>query len=280
MNWIKKNFSTVILVIIFFMGLSLLLYPSVSNYWNSLHQSRAIASYVNIVEKLDKNEYEAVWKNAEKYNDELYRKQNQLIVNEEEKNEYEKMLNVGNDGIMCYVEIPKIKVSLPIYHGVDDAILQVAAGHIFGTSLPVGGKNTHCVLSGHRGLPSAKLFTNLDQLVVGDIFTLHTLNETLNYEVDKISVVKPEEVSTLGIIENQDLCTLVTCTPYGVNSHRLLVRGHRVSNGLDTSSKIETEAVNMNYIFIAIIIAILIVIMIVYIIVHLKRINKRRKTHV
>ena len=145
------------------------------------------------------------------------------------------MLDISDNGIMGYIEIPSIKCSLPIYHGVDEAVLQIAVGHIEWTSLPVGGESTHCVLSGHRGLPSAKLFTNLDQLVVGDIFIMRVLDETLTYEVDQIRIVEPQDVEALKIVPGEDLCTLVTCTPYGVNTHRLLVRGHRVENQTDAA---------------------------------------------
>lgn len=226
----KKHLSSVILVFVFLVGLSLLLYPTVSDYWNSFHQSQAIASYVETVSSMDNDKYKSIRESAKFYNEKLAKSGNLWVMNEQQITDYDKQLRITNSGIMGYVEIPKIKCSLPIYHGTDDSVLQIAVGHIAGTSLPVGGKSTHCVLSGHRGLPSAKLFTNLDELVAGDIFQLRTLDETLTYEVDQILIVLPNEIDDLKIEQGQDLCTLVTCTPYGVNSHRLLVRGHRVEN--------------------------------------------------
>lgn len=241
MKKIKKNFSTIILVIILLVGLSLLLYPTVSDYWNSFHQSRAIASYAETVAEINNIDYEKIWNDAVAYNRQWTQKSNKWLMSEEEIAEYESILNVSGNGIMGYIEIPEIKVSLPIYHGVDEGVLQIAIGHLPETSLPVGGKGTHCVISGHRGLPSAKLFTDLDQLVEGDIFIMRILDETLTYEVDRILIVEPEDVSALEAEEGMDYCTLVTCTPYGVNSHRLLVRGHRIEN-LETSNQIRVTA--------------------------------------
>ena len=221
---------TALLVLALLAGLSLLLYPTVSDWWNSMHQSRAIASYVESVVELDEEQYDAVWQAAQEYNAALPDDDTRFLPGEEEQALYETLLNVGGDGIMGYVEIPKIDVELPIYHGTNEEILQTAVGHIEGSSLPVGGEGTHSVISGHRGLPSARLFTDLDQLEPGDTFMLHVLNETLTYEVDEINTVLPDDISHLGLEDGEDLCTLVTCTPYGVNSHRLLVRGHRVEN--------------------------------------------------
>ena len=226
----KKRLSTVILILVFLTGLSLLLYPTVSDYWNSFHQSRAIASYDSEVAALDNTDYETLWTAAQDYNRRLARQENPLVQSEEDLAEYEDLLNLDGTGAMGYIEIPELKVSLPIYHGVDEGVLQIAVGHIPGTSLPTGGTGTHSVLSGHRGLPSAKLFTNLDQMREGDIFMLRILDETLTYEVDQILIVEPHEVEALAIDPDQDYCTLVTCTPYGINTHRLLVRGHRIEN--------------------------------------------------
>ena len=230
MHMKKKNLSTIVLVLVFFVGLSVLLYPTVSDYWNSLHQSRAIATYSDAVEEMDTSDYERMWAEADAYNEKLYESGHGLGLKKKEKKEYNNLLNVSGTGIMSYIEIPKIKCSLSIYHGTDEGVLQIAIGHIEGSSLPVGGVNTHCVLSGHRGLPSAKLFSNLDKLEEGDIFMIRTLDQTLTYEVDQIRIVLPDEVDDLKIEEGEDLCTLVTCTPYGINTHRLLVRGHRVAN--------------------------------------------------
>lgn len=226
----KKDFSTIALIIVFFVGVSVLLYPTVSDYWNSLHQSQAIATYADSVENMDEQDYEKLWDAAVSYNQKLFQSGHGLGLKDEEKEEYNELLDVSGTGIMSYIEIPKIKCSLPIYHGTDEGVLQIAVGHIEGSSLPVGGLNTHCVLSGHRGLPSAKLFSNLDKLEEGDIFMIRTLDQTLTYEVDQIRIVLPDEVEDLKIEEGKNLCTLVTCTPYGINTHRLLVRGHRVAN--------------------------------------------------
>lgn len=224
----KRHLSNLMLVLVFVAGLSLLLYPTVSDYWNSFHQSRAVTSYADQVSDLDNVSYQAIWDAAYKYNENLMYKRNRFYMDDSERQQYNALLNVSGNGIMGTVEIPKIKVKMPIYHGTNEAVLQVAIGHIEGSSLPTGGWGTHCVISGHRGLPSAKLFTNLDQLVVGDKFMLHVLDETLTYEVDQILVVLPTEMEALEIDPFSDFCTLITCTPYGINSHRMLVRGHRV----------------------------------------------------
>ncbi len=226
----KGSFSTIILILIFLAGLSLLLYPTVSDYWNSLHQSRAVAEYAENVANLDNEKYDEMLEAAKKYNETLLMKDNIYIMTEEEREAYEALLNLSENGILGYIEIESIDCSLPIYHGVEDSVLQIAVGHIDWTSLPVGGANTHCVLSGHRGLPSARLFTDLDKMDIGDTFLIRVLDETLTYEVDQILIVEPHEVDALNIEEGQDYCTLVTCTPYGINSHRLLVRGHRIEN--------------------------------------------------
>ena len=237
----KSVVSTVILILVFFLGLSLVLYPSVSDYWNSLHQSRAIATYAEEVSNLDTDRYEQLWAEAVDYNRTLRDRENAFLLSETQKAAYDSLLNVGGNGVMGYIEIPTIGVSMPVYHGTDEGVLQIAVGHIEWTSLPVGGESSHCVISGHRGLPSAKLFTNLDKLVVGDTFLFRVLDETLTYEVDQILIVEPQEVSALTIREGEDLCTLVTCTPYGINTHRLLVRGHRVENA-ETARTIRVTA--------------------------------------
>ena len=226
----KNRIVVILLIVVLLAGLSLLLYPFVSDYWNSLHQSRAIATYMEAVTELDEAAYEEWWDGAKTYNASLPGTQNRFLPDKEEQRNYEKLLDISGTGILGYVEIPNIDVLLPIYHGTDEEVLQVAIGHIEGSSLPVGGESTHCVISGHRGLPSSRLFTDLDQLTEGDIFILRVLDETLTYEVDQIHIVEPDDTSLLGIEEGQELCTLITCTPYGVNSHRLLVRGHRVEN--------------------------------------------------
>ena len=226
----KKNASTILLILVLLIGLSLLLYPSFSDWWNSFHSTRAIASYSEQVANLDDDMYEALWDEAWTYNRSLLNRQNMYVQTEEQKEAYPHILDVGGTGIMGYIEIPALKQTLPIYHGTSDSVLQIAVGHLEWTSLPVGGLGSHAVISGHRGLPSAKLFSELDKLIEGDVFLIRVLDEVLTYEVDQIHIVEPHEVEDLLIQEGKDLATLVTCTPYGINSHRLLVRGHRIEN--------------------------------------------------
>ena len=226
-KWMSR-LMTLLIVVVFVAGLSFLLYPTVSNLWNQAHQSRAIATYTEQVERLDDSSNKEMLKVARKYNKELLKKADHWKLSKKDKKKYESLLDVSGTGIMGYIEIPKIDCSLPVYHGTDEGALQIAIGHLEGSSLPVGGKSSHCVLSGHRGLPSARLFTDLDQMEEGDTFILNILGHKLAYEVDQIKVVLPEEMFDLEIQEGKDLCTLVTCTPYGINTHRLLVRGHRV----------------------------------------------------
>ncbi len=253
----SSKLSTIMLVFIFVAGLGLILYPTVSDYWNSLHQSKAIATYSESVSKLNENEYKEALEQAQWFNE--YVKNNCVggTLNEKQMEMYKEILDVSGTGVMGYIDIPSIDVSLPIYHTVDEDVLQIAVGHIEWSSLPVGGKGTHCVLSGHRGLPSAKLFTNLDKLGEGDVFMLHVLNETLTYEVDQVLIVEPKDVKSLVISENEDYCTLVTCTPYGVNSHRMLVRGHRIENTKETPTvNIVSEAAQIEPLLVAPVIAI------------------------
>jgi sortase A len=236
----KKHLPTVFLILALLFGLGLLLYPTFSNYYNSIFQSRAVADYSAQVAELDGDKYDEVLKSAEEYNRALSEKgYTNFVLSDEETAEYESQLNVSD--VISYIEIPSISCTLPIYHGTSEEALEAGVGHIAGSSLPVGGESTHCVLSGHRGLPEAKLFTDLDKLVEGDIFMLRTLDETLTYEVDQIRVVEPEDVSELKITDGQDYCTLVTCTPYGVNTQRLLVRGHRIEN-IKASNSIRVTA--------------------------------------
>ncbi|MBE5955008.1 MAG: class C sortase [Lachnospiraceae bacterium] len=271
----KKNTTNIILILIFLVGLSLLLYPSLSEYWNSFHQSRAIASYVEEVENLDEDQYDEIWQAAIGYNEKLAKKDTFYYMSDESKMAYEQLLNVGNNGVMGYIDIPVIDCSLPVYHGTDEAVLQVAVGHLEWSSLPVGGSNTHCIVSGHRGLPSARLFTDLDQLVEGDIFMFRILDEVLTYEVDQIRIVLPDELDDLGVEPGQDLCTLVTCTPYGVNSHRLLVRGHRIEN-LPDRIPVTADAVQIEPILIAPMIAVpILLILMIWVLVSHRKGRKR-----
>lgn len=224
-----KNISTLLLIVVFLIGLCLLLYPTVSDVINSITQTRLIANHKQMLAEMDEEELSEVLAKAIEYNQNLAGTGMNWEPSEQETELYNSELNPFDTGMMGYIEIPKIDVRLAIYHGVDDAVLQVGVGHIEASSLPVGGQSTHCILSGHRGLPSARLFTDLDQMSKGDMFYLHTLNQTLAYQVDNICVVEPMDVSALQIEEGKDYCTLVTCTPYGVNTHRLLVRGVRVA---------------------------------------------------
>ena len=224
----KKNKSTIILILVFFVGLSVMLYPTLSDYVNQLHQSRAVATYAEDVDNLTDADYSAYFDAADAFNAQVAANENALY-RPDQLTGYNDTLDITGTGIMGYITISKIGVELPIYHGTSDAVLQVAAGHLEGTSLPVGGASTHAVISAHRGLPSAKLFTNLDQLEVGDTFTITVLDRTLTYEVDNISIVLPTETDSLKVSEGKDYVTLMTCTPYGINTHRLLVRGRRIT---------------------------------------------------
>lgn len=223
----KRDYSNILLVLIFFIGLSVLLYPTISDYWNSKVQSRAIVNYEAMLANLTPEDYSQVFAAADEYNEQIRQVDYPLMYHEEVPGYFD-ILNVTGNGIMGYVTIEKLMVELPIYHGTSEAVLNVAAGHLQGTSLPVGGPSTHSVLSAHRGLPSAKLFTDLDKLEVGDVFTVTVLDRVLTYQIDQILIVRPNEVEELYVTEGEDYCTLVTCTPYGINTHRLLVRGTRV----------------------------------------------------
>lgn len=271
----KKHFTTILLVFIFIIGLSLLLYPTVSDWWNSFHATQAIATYDKTIETMDADDYQEVWDNAAAYNAALALRGIHWTLTDEEKEVYETQLNVGGTGIMGYIEIPSIDCKLPVYHGTEAEVLQIAVGHIEGSSLPVGGESTHCVLSGHRGLPSAKLFTDLDKMAEGDYFLIHTLNETLTYEVDQIRIVLPNELDDLKIVEGEDLCTLVTCTPYGVNSHRLLVRGHRVENR--TELLVSMDATQVDKLLVAsVVAAVMLVILLIWLLISTGK-KKRKK---
>lgn len=273
----KGTFSTVILILVLLLGLSLLLYPSFSDYWNSMHQSRAIATYAQHVAELDTEKYAHIWQAAKDYNDQILKRSNVFVMSEAELEDYTAQLNPTGDGIMGYIEIPGIGVSLPVHHSVDESVLQVAVGHIEWTSLPTGGAGTHTVFSGHRGLPSAKLFTDLDKLVVGDLFMLRILDELMTYEVDQILVVEPDDVDALLISEGKDLCTLVTCTPYGVNSHRLLVRGHRVANTPETVElRVTSDASQIEPLIVAPIVAVPLLLVFLLILGISDSVNKRK----
>ena len=262
MQWLKKKLPTILLVLVFLTGVALLLYPTFADWWNSFHQSRAVASYMDSVSEMDTERYEEILAEADAYNQKLVETGIIWTLDEEQLEEYNKQLNINESGIMGYIDIPKISITLPVYHGVDEAVLQVAIGHIAGSSLPVGGENTHCIVSGHRGLPSARLFTDLDKLVEGDTFTMTVLNRTVTYQVDQVRIVEPTDVSDLQIVEGKDYCTLVTCTPYGINTHRLLVRGHRVANAQGDAPVI-ADAMQIETIYIAPFLAVPILILLV-----------------
>lgn len=226
--------------LIFTIGILIFLYPTLSDSWNQFHQSQVFSRYQEKVERLDAWEYEESLRLAREYNEKLGKTGFSWNPTKEEREEYRKVLAMYQDGMMGYLEIPSIQCRLPIYHGTEEAVLQVGVGHLEGSSLPVGGKSSHCILSGHRGLTSARLFTGLDRLKEGDVFSLSVLNETLYYQVDQIETVLPEETGSLSVEEGKDFCTLVTCTPYGVNTHRLLVRGSRIEG----KEKVENQQSN------------------------------------
>ena len=242
----KKNYIR--FGLLFLVGLSILLYPMISNTWNEYRDSKLISKYSSSVSSNDKAEkIDKMWKAAESYNEQI--KQESVpdafsIRDGQTDSTYESLLNLNGDGMMGYVEIPVIDVSIPIYHYTTAESLEKGAGHLFGSSLPVGGENTHCVISAHRGLPSAKLFTDLNLVKSGDVFYLHVLGKTLAYEVDQILTVLPEETESLAITEGEDYVTLVTCTPYAVNTHRILVRGHRTS--LEKAKEIQKTEKKVN----------------------------------
>lgn len=236
-----SSFSTFLLVILFLAGMGIMLYPTVSDWWNSMHASRAIASYVEAVGSMTQEEKDAILEAARAYNEALPAGVH-FLLSDEEYAEYESLLDLNGSGIMGYINIPAIGVNMPLYHSTDESVLQIAIGHIPGSSLPVGGEKSHCVVSGHRGLPSARLFTDLDQIVEGDTFMVTVLDQVLTYQVDQIRIVLPEETDELAIVEGEDYFTMVTCTPYGINSHRLLVRGRRIENAADSGLIIVKEA--------------------------------------
>lgn len=268
----RDHFLTVLFILILFAGLSLLLYPSISNYWNSFHSTQAIANYTEEVANLDHQEYDSLWNAARRYNEELLQHGTAYRLTDEQAQQYESLLNVSGLGIMGSIEIPEIDVSLPIYHGTDESVLQVAVGHLEWSSLPVGGEGTHCVLSGHRGLPSAKLFTHLDKLEKGDTFLLCILDEVLTYEVDQILIVEPQETAALQIEPGKDYCTLVTCTPYGINTHRLLVRGHRIDTVQAASAiRITADAIQIEPLLVTPIVALPILLVLLMILLRPKK---------
>lgn len=277
----KKHLSTIFFGIIFLIGLLLVLYPTVSNFLSNREQKKVIREYSNIVNNMDKEEKEAMYNEAVDYNKKIY--ENGMIdySNPDAVEGYNDILDVSGTGIMGYISIPKINVELPIYHGTSDGVLQVAVGHLEDSSLPVGGENTHCVLSGHRGLPSADLFTHLDRLNVHDIFTISVLDKTLVYEIDQIKVVAPGDTQYLQIEDGKDYCTLLTCTPYGINTHRLLVRGVRVADSDDKNNiYVYADAYKIDTKTVTVLMAVpLTLLLLLGMVVHIRR-NKKRKQEI
>ena len=271
----KLKLITKILIAAFIIGLSLLLYPTVSNYWNLKHATRALNSYSGSIVDIDETAYETIWHSAVEYNQQLTERQNGFILPADLKSRYFDELQVEESGLMGFVDIPSIGVSLPLYHGTAESVLQVGIGHLEWSSLPTGGESTHCVMSGHRGLPSAKLFTDLNKLREGDVFTMKVLNETLTYEVDQIRTVLPNELADLVIFDGEDYCTLVTCTPYGINTHRLFVRGHRIETA-EAGATVIAEAVLVDQVIVALYLAAPLV-FVLFMIVMLKRPAKKKK---
>jgi len=273
----KKHISTILLILVFLIGLSVLLYPTISDFYNSRVQTRAIYSYDQQVSEMDRSEYDALFQRAHDYNANLLKKSDRYKMTDEEMQEYLGQLKFGTTTVMGYLEIPVINVRLPIYHGTDESVLQIGVGHLEGTSLPVGGESTHTVLSGHRALPSATLLTNLDKVMVGDIFSFSILEEKYTYEVDQIKVVDPDDFTYLNIARGEEYATLITCTPYGINSHRMLVRGHRVDNEKEALRlKITADAIQIDEMLVAPLIAApIVMIMLIYILVKYRKRGER-----
>lgn len=254
----KKKKTSIILLSIFFVGLFILLYPMISQFWNSKHQSQAVTNYANNIQKISTEEYDHMFEEARDYNSKLVDLHSQFAEYKKIDN-YEKILNVNGDGMIGYVSISKIKVEIPIYHGTSASVLNVAAGLLEGTSFPVGGESTHAVISAHRGLPSSKLFTDLNKMEVGDTFTVTVLDRTLTYQVDDISIIEPSEIDTLVIEDGKDYVTLLTCTPYGINTHRLLVRGTRIETEDEKQLHMKSEAYLVDKLIVTSIIALVII---------------------
>jgi sortase A len=276
-RWFKEQLFTIVLVLALIVGLGLLIYPSFADYWNSFHQSRAVMSYAESVANMNDEEYARILDEARIYNQELAEKGISWTPTEEQKAAYREELNIDSSGIMGYIKIQKIGVMLPIYHGTEESILQTSIGHLEESSLPVGGAGSHCMLSGHRGLPSARLFTDMDKLIEGDTFTMTVMNETLTYEVDHIWIVEPSDLSHLTIEDGKDYCTLITCTPYGINTHRLLVRAHRIDN-LNGDAMVVADAIQIQPIYIAPFLAIpLLFILLLYVLISTSAKNRKKR---
>ncbi|MBR4205990.1 MAG: class C sortase [Clostridia bacterium] len=264
----KNRIINLILVFFLVVGLGLVLYPYFSDYWNSFHQSQVIAHYAEDIANLDEDRYLKLLEVAREWNRKLANHEiiERMKLNEQEEAEYNAVLDPSGTGMIGYIEIPSIDCFLGIYHGTSEAVLQIAVGHLEWSSLPVGGESTHSVISGHRGLPSAKLFTNLDKLRVGDEFDIYVLGETYRYSVDQIKIVEPQDLSLLQVVENEDYCTLVTCTPYAINTHRLLVRGTRVENVTENALHFTSEAMQIDTVLVAAVLAVPIILFLILIV--------------
>ena len=273
----KKRLPDVMLGALFLVGVLILTYPIVSDYWNSIQQGRAVARYDDEVAKMTPEDFSAMWREVEAYNREIASSTAGFHLSDEQFERYNSLLNLAGAGMMGHIEIAKLGIDLPVYHTVEDPVLQTGIGHIPGSSLPAGGEDTHVLLSGHRGLPTSTLFTNLDKLGEGDLFTLHVLDRALTYQVDQIRIVEPHEVQDLDVVDGQDYVTLITCTPYAINTHRLLVRGHRVDN-ID-GQYLPADAVRMDPILVSSLVAapILIVLFVLYV-THMVRRRRRERS--
>ena len=266
-RWVKERAVTLMLFGVLFLGIGLIAYPSFANYWNSFHQTRAVASYAEKVADMNADDYAEILSSAREYNRRLAKRGIQWVMTDEEREEYIQQLDISGTGVMGYIKIPKIDVMLPVYHGTDEGVLQISIGHLEQSSLPVGGETSHCMMSGHRGLPSARLFTDLDKLKEGDTFTMTILNETLTYEVDHIWIVEPSDLSHLVLEDGKDYCTLITCTPYGINSHRLLVRAHRIEN-VNGDAMVVADAIQIRPVYIAPFVAIpILILLLIYVLI-------------
>ena len=272
----KKHITTILLILVLVVGLSLILYPTIADWWNSFHQSRAIADYDAILSEMKEEDYTHLFEAAMAYNEQL-RQLKFPLMHYDQVPGYDDLLDITGTSIMGYIDIPSIQVELPIYHGTSEGVLQIAAGHVEGSSLPTGGENTNCVISAHRGLPSARLFTDLDKMQIGDTFTLSVVDRILTYEVDQILTVLPHEVEPLYVQEGEDYCTLVTCTPYGINTHRLLVRGTRIENAEEVVVKrVTADAVQIQPLLVAPMVAAPILLLLLIILILPKPKKKRR----
>ena len=280
-NKIKKKGSKIVFLLIFFSGFGLSLYPFVGSWFMAHDQSQIVGTYASETKQLSAEEQKQILSDAENYNTMLYQTGGAVVGDASDSlmhENYEKLLDTSENGIMATLEIPKINVDLPVYHGTDDSVLSIGVGHIEGTSLPVGGASTHAVLSGHRGLPRSKLFTRLDELVKDDLFYIHVLDQTLAYQVEKIEVVEPDEVDALQIEADKDLVSLVTCTPYGLNTHRLIVTGHRVPYKEKQKESIQQGIPSMRELVFMILPFIFLIILIGLIIAQKRKERKHEKT--